>query len=62
MNCSAGIDIQRGLTAYSHRQEAQLLGLAKQFARLWRPTLQDNLFDVAWVDDFLEGDISFTAQ
>ncbi len=47
------IDIQRGLTAYSRRQEAQLLGLAEQFATLWHPTLQAGGFEVSWIDDFL---------
>ncbi len=46
-------DVQRGQIAYRHRQEAQFLGLAEQFARLWRPTLQANLFDISWVDNFL---------
>lgn len=46
-------DIHRGLIAYRHRQEAQLLGLAEQFAQLWRPTLQANHFDISWVDNFL---------
>ncbi len=49
----ARIDIHRGLTAYSYRQEVQLLGLAKQFAVLWRPTLQALSVDTSWVDDFL---------
>ncbi len=47
------IDIQRGITTYSCRQEAQLLGLAEQFATLWRPTLQASGFEVSWIDDFL---------
>lgn len=47
------INIQRGMTAYRHRQEVQLLRLAKQFARLWHPALQAGSFDVSWVDDFL---------
>ncbi len=47
------IDIQRGLVAYSRRQEAQLLGLAQKFATLWRPTLQLGHFDVSWVDNFI---------
>ncbi len=53
MEHPAQIDIQRGLVAYSGRQEAQLLGLAEQFARLWRPTLQAGRFDISWVDSFL---------
>ncbi len=47
------IDIQRGLLAYSRRQESQLLRLAEKFAILWRPTLQNGRFDVTWVDHFL---------
>ncbi len=49
----ASIDIHRGLVAYGHHQEAQLLGLAERFASLWCPTLQANCFDVKWVDIFL---------
>ncbi len=47
------VDIQKGMTAYRHRQEAQLLCLAKQFAQSWLPTLQVGSFNVSWVDDFL---------
>lgn len=53
VNQSAWIDVQRGATAYSRRQESQLLGLAERFARLWHPTLQAGCFDVSWVDSFL---------
>ncbi len=49
----ARIDIQQGITAYSHRQESQLLRLAEQFANLWRPALQDGCFDISWLDGFL---------
>ncbi len=51
--CCVPTDIQAGLIAYSHRQEAQLLGLAEQFAILWRPTLLAGSFDISWLDDFL---------
>ncbi len=48
------IDIQRGSLAYSRRQEAQLLSLARTFAILWRPTLVAGSFDISWVDSFLD--------
>ncbi len=47
------VDIRRGVIAYHLRQEFQLLGLAGQFARVWRPTLEAGHFDVSWVDDFM---------
>ncbi len=47
------IDIHRGAIAYHRRQEFQLLGLADQFARVWRPTLETGHFNVSWVDEFL---------
>lgn len=46
------IDIQRGLLAYSCRQEAQLLGLADQFVHLWRLPLHDGRFDISWLDEY----------
>lgn len=49
----AQIDIERGIIAYSRRQEAQLFTLAEQFARAWRPTLEAGTFDVSWIDGFL---------
>ncbi len=52
-DCPDRIDVQRGSTAYSRRQEAQLLALAQQFQAIWRPTLQEGHFDVSWMDSFL---------
>ncbi len=50
---SARIDVQRGATSYSRRQESQYFGLAERFARLWHPTLEAGGFDISWVDVFL---------
>ncbi len=56
----ARIDIKSGLIAYSRRQESQFLRLAEQFAKLWYPILQENCFDVSWVNDLHTDNINIT--
>lgn len=49
------IDIRRGMITYRLCQEAQFICLAEQYAKMWRPTLQEAHFDISWINNFLSG-------
>ena len=46
-------DIQEGLTAYSAKQSATLLGMGMKFANKWYEILVENGLSVEWPEEFL---------